>query len=407
MAYPQTLDYLYSRLPVFQHIGKAAYKADLNNTIRLCAALGNPERKFKSIHVAGTNGKGSTSSLLASIFTAHGYKTGLYTSPHLKDFRERIRIDGRMVPEEFVVDFTEKVKPIIEEINPSFFEITVTMAFSWFAEQQVDMAIVEVGMGGRLDSTNVIMPELSVITNIGWDHVEFLGDTLAKIASEKAGIIKQGIPTVIGEWNEETEPVFEAYAHDRGSELIKASVPPETWPGLFALKGNYQKKNLATVYSALNVMGSKGYVWDTLTTEYALQHIAELSGLRGRWEKLGSHPLIVADVAHNEHGLKPVMEQFTALPHKQMHVVLGVVNDKDLSKVLPLFPKEAHYYFSKPNIIRGLDAEILANTAADYGLKGNVYPSVENALENAKKAAGADDIIFVGGSTFVVAEVIP
>ncbi len=404
--YQATLDYLYSQLPVFQHIGKAAYKADLNNTIALCNALGNPENKFKSIHVAGTNGKGSSSSLLASVFTAHGYKTALYTSPHLKDFRERIRINGEMIPKQYVIDFTEKVKSLIQDIKPSFFEITVAMAFCWFAEQGVEMAIIEVGMGGRLDSTNVINPELSVITNIGWDHMEFLGDTLAKIAAEKGGIIKPGIPVVIGEWTEETLPVFENIAKEKGASLLLAQAAPADWVALFALKGSYQIKNLGTVYTALLQLMRMGYPFETEKIETALRDVKKLSGIKGRWEVLQMQPLVVTDVAHNDHGLKPVLAQFTAIPHAHMHFVLGVVNDKDLGKVLPLFPKNATYYFSKPNIMRGLDANILKETAANYGLVGESYPSVQEALQAALKNSAVRDIIFVGGSTFVVAEVI-
>lgn len=405
-SYSETLEYLYSRLPIFQHVGKAAYKADLGNTVALCEALGHPENGFKSIHIAGTNGKGSSSSLLAAIFTAGGFKTGLYTSPHLKDFRERIRINGMMIPEETVVSFTEMVKPLIERIEPSFFEITVAMAFHWFKAQKVDMAIIETGMGGRLDSTNIITPVLSVITNIGFDHMEFLGQTLSDIAGEKAGIIKPGVPVIVGEWNGETLPVFESKANSCNSPLHLADVAPQDWIDRFELKGSYQQKNLATVYKSVQVLETLGYAFNPETIDTALRNVKSLSGIRGRWEVLQHHPLVVTDVAHNDHGLKPVLEQFCNLPHNQMHFVLGVVNDKDLSKVLPLFPKNASYYFCRPAIMRGLDAEKLMEKATAYGLSGQVYPSVREAKEAAINAASPNDIVFVGGSTFVVAEAI-
>jgi dihydrofolate synthase/folylpolyglutamate synthase len=405
LSYEETLDYLYTRLPVFQHIGKAAYKADLNNTIALCKAQDNPENSFPSIHIAGTNGKGSVSSLLASVFSVHGFKTGLYTSPHLKDFRERIRIDGEMVPKEFVVRFTEKIQPIIEQISPSFFEITVAMAFDYFRSQKVDIAIVETGMGGRLDSTNVITPLLSVITNIGFDHMEFLGNTKAAIAAEKAGIIKPGIPVVIGEFDAETFPVFEGKAKEENAALFLANTCPAQWPELFALKGNYQKKNLATVYQSLQVLKTT-YNFDDVKTEQALREVKRWSGILGRWEVLQEKPMVVADTAHNEHGLKLVMQQLAELNTHELHMVLGVVNDKDLSKILPLLPKNAHYYFCKPNIIRGLDARLLREKAIEFGLIGEVHDSVAEALNAAKAHCSPEDVIYVGGSTFVVAEVV-
>lgn len=407
-AYQDTLDYLYSRLPVFQHIGKAAYKADLNNTIALLRALGNPENSFRSIHIAGTNGKGSVSSLLAAIFTEHGYKTGLYTSPHLKDFRERIRINGEMMSQQEVIDFTEKAKPLIAEINPSFFELTVAMAFDHFRRHRVDMAIIEAGMGGRLDSTNVITPELSIITNIGYDHMEFLGDTLAKIAGEKAGIIKPGIPVVIGENHPESMPVFKNRAAEVQSEIRYADKYPEPWETHCPLQGIYQKKNLATVKAALDVLRESGVLdSDEKNTLNGISHVVKWSGLRGRWEILGQKPFVVADTAHNEHGLKLVMEQLKTISYANLHIVLGVVNDKDLSKVLPLFPENAVYHFCKPSIIRGLDASVLHDEAMKYGLRGSVSNSVKAALDEALAQAGPDDAIFIGGSTFVVAEALP
>ena len=406
LSYGETLDYLYSRLPVFQHIGKAAYKADLNNTIALCKALGNPENSFKCIHIGGTNGKGSVSSMLAAVFAEHGYKTGLYTSPHLKDFRERIRINGQMITEDYVVNFTERVKPLIESIEPSFFEITVAMAFDYFRAEKVDMAIIEVGMGGRLDSTNVIVPELAVITNIGWDHMEFLGDTLPKIAAEKAGIVKPGIPVVIGESRDETKPVFAEKALVSHSPIHFADHAPENWIATCELKGHYQRKNLATVKKSLDVLESMGYPFEQDKILNAISNVKKLTGLRGRWEIMQTHPLMIADTAHNADGLKETMAQLSDLNAPKIHFVLGVVNDKDLGKILPLLPVDATYYFCKPNIFRGLDAEKLAEQANSQGLKGAVYESVEQAKKTALSNAHSDDVIYVGGSTFVVAEAL-
>lgn len=406
--YQETLDYLFGRLPVFQQIGKAAYKADLNNTIALAKSLGNPEISFKSIHIAGTNGKGSVSSLLASIFSTHGFKTGLYTSPHLKDFRERIRIDGEMIGEDDVVAFTESVKPLIEKIEPSFFEITVAMAFDHFRKHKVDIAIIETGMGGRLDSTNIITPILSVITNIGMDHMEFLGDTPAKIALEKAGIIKQNVPVVIGEYTEDTKAVFINKANEMNAPISFASDYPDEWNDLFALKGNYQKKNLATVNACLTVLELENQL--QVVPEKLCQALVEIkqrSGLRGRWEILGQHPLIIADAAHNEHGLKPVIQQLNEVNTGKIHFVLGVVNDKDLEKIFPLLPKQAEYYFCKPNVIRGLDAQILCDKARLAGFTGTNCHSVAAAIQQAKENALPNDVIYIGGSTFVVAEALP
>ncbi|MCC7296696.1 MAG: bifunctional folylpolyglutamate synthase/dihydrofolate synthase [Bacteroidia bacterium] len=406
-SYAETLEYLFNRLPVYQHIGKAAYKADLNNTIALMKALDNPELSFKSIHIAGTNGKGSVSSLLASIFAVHGFKTGLYTSPHLKDFRERIRINGEMIPESEVVDFTQRIKPEIDRIQPSFFELTVAMAFDYFRSQQVDIAIIETGMGGRLDSTNVILPELSIITNIGMDHMDFLGDTLSKIASEKAGIIKHNIPVVVGEKHPETDPVFEGKAVSEKAALFYADEAPENWTELFAMKGNYQVKNLATVAKAVEVMQSTGLLKPNKELlERALKEVVQWSGLRGRWEILNQHPLTIADAAHNDHGLKWAMKQLKELKSNHIHFVFGVVNDKDLSKVLPLLPTSATYYFCKPKIIRGLDAKLLQEKSESAGLHGNCYSSVTEAIKAAQTQAKENDVLYIGGSTFVVAEAL-
>jgi dihydrofolate synthase/folylpolyglutamate synthase len=404
--YEETLEFLYSRLPVFQHIGAAAYKADLNNTIALCDALQNPHHHFKSIHVGGTNGKGSVSSMLAAIFMKHGYKTGLYTSPHLKDFRERIRINGNMIPKDFVVSFTESMKPMIEKIYPSFFELTVGMAFAYFKQSAVDIAIIEVGMGGRLDSTNVISPELSVITNIGWDHMEFLGDTLAKIASEKAGIIKKNVPAVIGEVLPETLSVFEQTAKNRTSELTRGVTAPARWIEKCALKGDYQKKNLGTVKAAIQALERQGYHFSEHLILEALQEVKQLTGLRGRWEIMQEQPLIIADTAHNADGLVETMGQLTKGLKGKLHMVMGVVKEKDLAKILKLLPASAEYYYCKPAIFRGLDAEILAAEATKAGLQGKVFGSVEQALMAAKDAAQKNDTIYIGGSTFVVAEVL-
>ena len=408
-SYEEALHYLYSRLPVFQHQGASAYKKDLTNTILLSEALGNPERNFKSIHVGGTNGKGSVSSMLSAVCMRHGMKTGLYTSPHLKDFRERIRIDGMMIDEAYVVDFVNASIPLIERINPSFFELTVAMAYSWFAAQKVDIAVVEVGLGGRLDSTNIITPELSVITNIGWDHADLLGPGLEHIAFEKAGIIKQHIPVVIGEWDEVSGPVFQKKSEECKAKMHVASENPE-WEGhIFkgALKGSYQQKNMRTVWEAVRVLQNQGWALEDTQVSAAMNMVEELSGLRGRWDVLQQEgPRIVADTAHNEPGLKEVMQQVLHSSYETLHMVLGFVKEKDLEKILPLFPRNACYYFCKPALERGLDASILQEKAAVFGLKGLVYNSVVHAVQAAKEAAGKHDFIYIGGSTFVVAEAL-
>lgn len=404
--YQETLDYLYTRLPVFQHVGNSAYNKSLTNILALCKALGEPEEKYGCIHVAGTNGKGSVSCMLSAVFTAHGIKNGLYTSPHLKDFRERIRVDGEMVPQWFVVKFTDRVKPLIDELNPSFFEITVAMAFEWFARQEVKLAVIEVGLGGRLDSTNVIEPLLSIITNIGWDHMDLLGDSLAGIAEEKGGIIKPGIPVLVGEPGVESLPVLERIAAEKISPLLVAAEAEEEYVQACELKGDYQRKNIGTVLSALKMLAEEGYEFDDDIVKQALGNVCKLSGIRGRWEILGMEPLQVADTAHNRDGMERVMEQLNKLPADNLHLVLGVVKEKDLSRILPLMPKHGKYYFAKPNILRGLDAHILQEEAKEFGLKGNVYSSVKEAYESALNAASSKDIVFIGGSTFVVAEVI-
>lgn len=404
MNYKETTDWMFSQLPMFQTQGASAYKKDLTNTLLLVEHLNHPELKFKSIHVAGTNGKGSTSSMIASILQEAGYKVGLYTSPHLKDFRERIKINGQEIAEDFVVDFVAQNQAFFEANALSFFEMTVGLAFDYFAKAQVDVAIIEVGMGGRLDSTNIITPLLSVITNIGFDHTQFLGDTLAKIATEKAGIIKQNIPVVIGEYNQETQPVFANKAAVEQAPIFFAQDTPEvTYP--CALQGDYQKHNKKTVIKAIEVLQSYFLITEQ-NIKAGLQNVVSNTGLLGRWQVLQDKPIVVCDTAHNAHGLTQVLAQIAQHKYDTLHVVLGVVNDKDLDAILPLFPKKAVYYFSKPNMPRGLEAILLQESAAENGLIGNVYDSVSVAYKKALSTAHSDDFIYVGGSTFVVAEII-
>jgi dihydrofolate synthase / folylpolyglutamate synthase len=434
MNYQQTLDYLYTQLPMFTRVGSSAFKANLDNTIALCARLDNPQHKFKSIHVGGTNGKGSTSHMLAAILQTAGYKTGLYTSPHLKDFRERIRINGEMITEQTVVDFVREYKADFDEIQPSFFEMTVAMAFDIFAKEQVDIAIIEVGLGGRLDSTNVITPLLSIITNIGWDHMNMLGDTLQLIAGEKAGIIKPNVPVIIGEYQPEVADVFIAKAKQENAPLVFASEafeleagsrkpnangdylridinPKKSFqlqPSSFRLDltGSYQTKNVKTVLSAVEQLNTLGYTINSEDISTALSHVKTLTGLRGRWDILSHTPLVICDTGHNPEGITEVLKNIAATPYKQLHFVMGMVNDKDHSKVLNMLPKDAIYYFCKPDIPRGLAAESLKLKAESFGLQGLAYVDVASAFAAAKLAAHADDLVFVGGSTFVVAEVV-
>ncbi len=427
-AYRETLDFLYRQLPMFQRVGAAAYKKDLTNTLALCKLAGNPHKKFKSIHVAGTNGKGSVSHMLAAILQEAGYKTGLYTSPHLRDFRERIRINGEMISESEVVAFTERTKAQLNEIQPSFFEWTVAMAFDYFAQEQVDIAVIEVGLGGRLDSTNVIIPALSVITNIGWDHMDMLGDTLPKIATEKAGIIKADVPVVVGQWQEEVAPVFERIANEKRALLKYADQKFEVrqfgyqttganyevkangklrFDALFVdLAGHYQQYNLATVLAAIEALQRMGWEVEDEHIRKALAKVRELTGFAGRWTILGQNPLIIADTAHNSDGLQLVLDQLASLPRQNCRIVLGVVNDKDLSKILPLFPKEAIYYFCKSSIPRALNELELAEKAAEFGLLGTTYTDVKTALDTAVAQSHKNDLLFVGGSTFTVADII-
>ena len=406
MTYKETTDWMFSQLPMFQMQGASAYKKDLTNTHLLVEHLQHPETKFKSIHVAGTNGKGSTSSMIASILQEAGYKVGLYTSPHLKDFRERIRINGEMISEDFVVNFIAQNKTFFEANQLSFFEMTVGLAFDYFAKEEVDIAVIEVGMGGRLDSTNVISPLVSVITNIGLDHTQFLGDTLAQIASEKAGIIKPNIPVVIGEFVADTKPVFELIAKKSNAPIYFAQELPEvTYEYESDLIGFYQKHNKKTVLQTIQLLESHFIISEAHIVS-GLKNVIKNTGLLGRWQTLHTHPKVICDTAHNSHGLKIVMDQLQEESFDQLLVVLGVVNDKDLGSILPLFPKNAKYFFCKPNVPRGLEASILQEKALSFGLFGEVFNSVSEAYAFALQEAGTNDLIYVGGSTFVVAEIV-
>ena len=406
MTYPETLDWMFNQLPMYQKQGASAYKEDLTNTILLADHLHNPEKEIKTIHVAGTNGKGSTSHFLASILQEAGYKTGLYTSPHLKDFRERIKIDGTDISEDFVVNFIAQNKSFFEENQLSFFEMTVGLAFDYFRQEKVDIAIIEVGLGGRLDSTNIISPLLSVITNIGMDHVQFLGNTIEKIAFEKAGNIKPKTPVVIGEFTSETKPVFEKKANETQSEIFFASdLIEETYPSV--LLGDYQKQNKKTVLQAIRVLQSQNqFQISEENIKDGFWNVVKNTGLQGRWQQLKEAPKVICDTAHNKHGLEIVMNQVHSQKFDKLHIVLGVVNDKDLDDVLPLFPKNATYYFCRPDIPRGLDASALQQKAASFELNGKVYNSVTEAYKNALENASESDFIYVGGSTFVVAEIL-
>jgi len=405
MDYRETTAWMFAQLPMYQQQGASAYKEDLTNTLALCAHLGNPERKIKTIHVAGTNGKGSTSHMLASVLMEAGYKTGLFTSPHLKDFRERIKIDGREIPEQAVIDFISKNKPFLESRDLSFFEMTTGMAFDYFEKETVDIAVIETGLGGRLDSTNVITPVVSVITNIGFDHMAILGDTLGKIASEKAGIIKPGVPVVIGEYVAETRPVFERKATETNSEIYYAAERvDEDYPS--DLKGDYQFHNKKTVVQAVRILRKTGFKIDENALRSGLLHVVKNTGLLGRWQQLSDNPKVIADTAHNSHGLSRVMAQVRAQQYDNLHMVIGVVADKALDDILPIFPKDAVYYFCKPDLPRGLDAGMLREKAGVYGLYGEAYPSVADAYKAARRNAAPDDFIYVGGSTFVVAEIL-
>ncbi len=391
---------------MYQRVGGAAYKKDLSNTILLASHLGNPETKFKSIHVAGTNGKGSVSHMLASVLQEAGYKVGLYTSPHLKDFRERIKVNGEMIPKSAVTSFVKQHKSFFESHSLSFFEMTVGLAFDYFSKQKVDVAIIEVGMGGRLDSTNIINPELSVITNIGMDHTAFLGDTLSAIAKEKAGIIKEKVPVVIGETTPETKSVFEAVALEKKAEIaFTEAMQSKLYKS--DLKGNYQAINKKNVLAAITVLQKHSlFSVSEKDIEKGLLNVVKNTGLQGRWQTLKERPRVICDTAHNKEGLRFVLEQIQEEKFTKLHIVLGFVSDKDVDAVLVLFPKDAVYYFCKPDIPRGMEVAVLAEKAAFHKLTGNGYGSVQEAYKAAVKTAHADDLIFVGGSTFVVAEII-
>ncbi len=405
MKYTDTVNWMFQQLPMYQNKGKSAFKKDLSNTIKLSVHLNHPEQQFKSIHVGGTNGKGSTSHMLASILQEAGYKVGLYTSPHLKDFRERIKINGQVVSKQFVIGFIKRNKTFLESNNLSFFEMTVGMAFDYFAKQKVDIAIIEVGLGGRLDSTNIITPELSVITNIGFDHVQFLGDTLEKIAGEKAGIIKQNIPVVIGQTQQETKEVFSSKAKSTNSEIYFADQLVEEVLES-DLKGSYQEHNKKTVIQSVTVLRQLGYDISNSNLKKGLLNVVKNSGLQGRWQVLQQQPKIVCDTAHNKEGLSYTMQQLQAESYNKLHIVFGVVSDKDLDGIISLLPKQASYYFCKPNVQRGQDEEFLKEYFLSKGFTGNSYSSVNEALHTAKLNANTDDLIYVGGSTFVVAEVL-
>ena len=424
MNYQQTIDYLYDTLPMFSRMGSAAFKKDLTNTLLLCERLGNPQKKFKSIHVAGTNGKGSVSHMLAAIFQTTGYNTGLYTSPHLYDFRERIKLNGIMCDEDFVVDFVKRIKPAIEEIKPSFFEITVAMAFDYFAKHKIDIAIIEVGLGGRLDSTNVITPELSVITNIGWDHMNMLGNTLGEIAFEKGGIIKENIPVVVGEKKDETEEIFREIANQKHASIFFAeenysvkefNLLPDSIEISIAdrnknistyhsdLPGIYQTKNILTVVQAMEVLNDSKINQQQIQT--ALQNVKRTTGLYGRWEIIHQQPAIVLEVAHNKDGVEQMLFHVSKINFHQLHLIIGMVKDKEVEPVLELLPKNANYYFTQAHIPRALDAQTLQSKAAEFHLQGNYFDDVNAALHQAMVNASKNDLIIVCGSIFLVAEV--
>jgi len=430
-TYQQVLDYLYSQLPMFQRTGAAAYKDNLDNTIRLDEMFGHPHRSFKTIHVAGTNGKGSVSHMLASVLQEAGYKTGLYTSPHLKDFRERIRVNGEMISEEAVVQFTElfQQKNEIENLEPSFFELTVSMAFDYFRSMKVDVAVIEVGLGGRLDSTNIITPEISVITNISFDHMGLLGNTLPKIATEKAGIIKKDVPVVVGETSPETSFVFEQFAEKVQTKLAFADQEYRAdysmltidgkqslnilkndqllYPDLkLDLLGIYQRHNVPTVLEAIDLLNEKGWNLSETLIRKGLLNVIRNTGLLGRWQIIGHNPLTICDTGHNPAGIKLVVEQINQTAWKALHVVIGMVSDKDQDEVLSLLPINAQYYFTKAAIPRAAEPEVLAAKAERFGLNGHCYPTVRQALSVALANAGENDLVFVGGSTFVVAEIL-
>ncbi len=443
MDYQETLDYLFHALPMFQRVGASAFKKDLHNTIELCNHLGNPETKFKSIHIAGTNGKGSTSHMLAAVLQSAGYKTGLYTSPHLKSFTERIRIDGKEISEDAVVQFVSENKEFLDQLKPSFFEMTVGMAFWYFVQEKVDIAVIEVGMGGKFDSTNLVTPELCIITNIGWDHVQFLGDTLPLIAGEKAGIIKHHVPVIISQTQAETSSVFIEKAAEMDAKIVfadqvwkvgKKDRRRKTEDGRsqtqesrvknqegsaifqiekdgsiqeirFGLLGNYQRLNLPGILEGVEQLRKQGWKISDENLKTGLEKVSELTGLKGRWQILSEKPLTICDSGHNEPGIKEILDQLKTYSFKQLWIVIGMVRDKDISMILALLPTDANYIFCQADIPRALAADQLAAKAFEFGLKGKVIPTVSEAYNFARKNAEQDDLIFVGGSTFVVAEI--
>ena len=408
MNYLETIQYLYDSVPMFQRVGSSAYKPGLDNTYALDEHFGHPHRRFHTIHVAGTNGKGSVSHTLAAILQTAGYKVGLFTSPHLLDFRERIRINGEKISEQYIVDFVAQEKAFFEPLYPSFFELTTAMAFNYFAEQKVDVAIIEVGLGGRLDCTNIITPDLSLITNISLEHTQFLGDTLAKIAGEKAGIIKQGVPVVIGETTFETKPVFLQKAQEMKAPIYFAEENGrEDFEGISPeLQGNYQKKNTRTIVTALTILRDLGYRFDGPMVRQGFAHVTKLTGLMGRWQTLSHSPTLVCDTGHNVGGYQYIASQLKAQHCRKLHIVIGVVSDKDVKGMLALLPQEAVYYFTKASVKRALNERELQAVAEEVGLHGEVYPDVVSAVKAAQKNSLPEDFIFVGGSNFIVADLL-
>ncbi len=423
MTYPEVLQYLYDSLPMYQRIGKAAIKKDLTNTLALCQHVNNPQDKFRSVHIAGTNGKGSSAHSLAAILQSAGYKTGLYTSPHLKDFTERIRINGMAISQEAVIAFVTNNRDMLENVKPSFFEMTVAMSFDYFAKEQVDIAVIEVGLGGRLDSTNVITPLISLITNIGYDHTDMLGDTLAQIAYEKAGIIKANVPVVISERQEETTPVFIETAQRQHAPLyfaqdyVRVEATDENKVSVYedgemmfenislALTGTYQVNNLSGVLQTVALLQQQGWGIDRQAIISGLASVDMLTGLKGRWQTLAQQPLTICDTGHNREAFIYITKQLKTIPYRQLHMVLGFSGDKDIQPVLELLPRQAHYYFCQAQVPRAMPVDVLKEKARRMHLQGEAFPTVEAAIHQAQQQAGADDLIFIGGSNFVVAEI--
>lgn len=408
MDYQDTLTYLYNSTPIFQQVGGSAYKEGLENTLALDEHFGHPHRKFRTIHVAGTNGKGSCSHTIAAILQEAGYSVGLYTSPHLVDFRERIRVNGQPIPEEYVIRFVEEERCFFEPLHPSFFELTTAMAFRYFADVKIDVAVIEVGLGGRLDCTNIIHPDLCIITNISLDHTQFLGNTLPQIAREKAGIIKSGIPVVIGETTPETKSVFQKRAGEVNAPIYFAEENGrEDYPGIeYELKGLYQKKNSRTILTALPLLKEAGYRLDEQSVRRGFAHVTELTGLMGRWQKLQDYPTLICDTGHNVGGITYIVEQLKQQAFHNLHIIIGMVNDKDIQGVLALLPEDAIYYFTQASVKRALPANDLQKLAESAGLKGNCYPDVPSAVRAAQEKSLPEDFIFVGGSSFIVADLL-